>query len=144
MDFSTNSIILEEELLPLIRERLAAGFAVRYMPFRGVSMLPMLRQGKDSVELSPLPEKLKKFDLPVYQRPNGQLVMHRVVDVKEDHYICMGDNTEVFEKIYPNQMIGVVSAFRREEKRIEVTDRAINYIAVCGGLFDPCERDTKR
>jgi hypothetical protein len=123
MDFSTNSIILEEELLPLIRERLAAGFAVRYMPFRGVSMLPMLRQGKDSVELSPLPEKLKKFDLPVYQRPNGQLVMHRVVDVKEDHYICMGDNTEVFEKIYPNQMIGVVSAFRRGEKRIEVTDR---------------------
>ena len=28
----------------------------------GVSMLPMLRQGLDQVVLSPLPEKLKKYD----------------------------------------------------------------------------------
>ena len=122
MDSSAEYVIAEEELMPLITERLAAGFAVRYLPFRGVSMLPMLRQGKDSVELSPLPAKLKKFDLPVYRRSSGQLVMHRVVDVKEDYYICMGDNTETFEKIYPEQLIGVVSAFKRGEKRIEVTD----------------------
>ena len=122
MDSSADYIIIEDELMPLIEERLAAGYAVRYLPFRGVSMLPMLRQGKDSVELSPLPAKLKKYDLPVYRRPNGQLVMHRVVDVKDDQYICLGDNTESFEKIYPDQVIGVVSAFKRGEKRIEVTD----------------------
>ena len=119
---SADYLIIEDELMPLIEERLAAGYAVRYLPFRGVSMLPMLRQGKDSVELSPLPEKLAKYDLPVYRRPNGQLVMHRVWEVKEDHYICMGDNTEAYEKIYPEQMIGLVSAFKRGEKRIEVTD----------------------
>ena len=122
MDSSVDYLIIEEELMPLIGERLAAGYAVRYLPFRGISMLPMLRQGKDSVELSPLPSKLKKYDLPVYRRPNGQYVMHRVVAVKEDHYVCLGDNTEVFEKIYPNQMLGIVSAFRRREKRIEVTN----------------------
>lgn len=106
--------------MPLVAERLAAGGKVRYLPFRGVSMMPMLRQGKDSVELSPLPEKLKKYDLPVYRRKDGQYVMHRVVDVKDDHYICLGDNTLVFETIYPHQMIGVVSAFKRGDKRIEV------------------------
>lgn len=121
MDSSVDHIIIEEELIPLIEERLAAGYAVRYLPFRGVSMLPMLRQGKDSVELSPLHAKLKKYDLPVYRRPSGQLVMHRVWEVHDDYYICMGDNTEAYETIYPDQMIGVVSAFKRGEKRIEVT-----------------------
>ena len=120
MDLSNKRLIGEEELMPLIEAQLAAGQKVRYLPFRGVSMLPMLRQGKDAVELSPMPERLKKYDLPVYRRKSGQYVMHRVVAVKEDHYICLGDNTLKFEHIYPEQMIGVVSAFKRGSKRIEV------------------------
>lgn len=120
MDLSNKRLIGEEELMPLIEAQLAAGQKVRYLPFRGVSMLPMLRQGKDAVELSPMPERLKKYDLPVYRRKSGQYVMHRVVAVKEDHYICLGDNTLKFEHIYPEQMIGVVSAFKRGNKRIEV------------------------
>lgn len=129
MDFSTEPVILGEELLPLIREQLSGGGRVRYLPFRGVSMLPMLRQGVDSVELAPLPEKLKKYDLPVYQYPNGKIVMHRVVAVQEDHYLCMGDNTYAYEKIYPHQLIAVVSAFKRGQKRIE-TD-AWSYRVYC-------------
>lgn len=120
MDSLHNPCIGEEELLPLLRERLAAGQVVRYLPFRGVSMLPMLRQGKDAVELSPLPDKLKKYDLPVYQYPNGKVVMHRVVDVKDDHYICLGDNLVKQETIYPQQLIGLVTAFKRGNRRIEV------------------------
>ena len=111
-------MIHEEELLPFIRERLAAGQTVRYLPFRGISMLPMLRQGKDAVELSPLPEKLKKYDLPVYQYPSGKIVMHRIVGVCEDYYICLGDNTYQYETIYPQQLIAVVSAFKRGDKCI--------------------------
>ena len=106
--------------MPLVRERLAAGQRVRYLPFRGVSMLPMLRQGIDSVELAPLPEKLRKYDLPVYQYPSGKYVMHRVVDVKDTHYVCLGDNTWRYETIYPEMLVGVVSAFKRGDKRIEV------------------------
>ena len=122
MDSSADRLIPEEELLPLIRDQLANGQKVRWLPFRGVSMMPMLRQGKDSVELAPLPEKLKKYDLPVYRYPSGKIVMHRVVAVKEDHYICLGDNTYEYETIYPEQMIAVVSAFRRGRKRIGVED----------------------
>lgn len=115
--------------MAFLAERLAAGQKVRYLGFRGVSMLPMLRQGKDSVELSPLPPKLKKYDLPVYRRRDGQYVMHRVVAVKPDHYICLGDNTLTLEHISPEQMIGVVSAFKRGDKRIE-TD-AFSYRVYC-------------
>ena len=125
----SQKIIEGEELMELVRDRLAAGQVIRYLPFRGISMLPMLRQGKDSVELSPLPEKLRKYDIPVYQYPSGKYVMHRVVAVHEDHYICLGDNLMQLETIYPEQMIGVVSAFRRGEKRISVDDPC--YLLYC-------------
>lgn len=120
MDSLHNAIILEDELLPLLRERLGAGQTVRYLPFRGVSMLPMLRQGKDVVELSPLPAKLQKYDLPVYQYPSGKVVMHRIVAVQENCYICLGDNTYAYEHIQPEWIIGVVSAFKRGDRRISV------------------------
>lgn len=111
-----------EELMTLVRETVATGQKVRYLPFRGISMLPMLRQGRDTVELSPLPERLKKYDLPVYQLPSGKYVMHRVVDVKDDHYICNGDNLVQMETVYHHQMIAVVSAFTRDGKRVEIDD----------------------
>ena len=110
-----------EQLWPLMEEYLKAGKTVKFSP-KGVSMLPMLRQGKDKVELSPLPSKLKKYDLPVYQYPSGKYVMHRVVDVKDDYYICNGDNLLQMETVYPHQLIAVVSAFTRNGKRIEVTN----------------------
>ena len=139
-----NAVILEDELMPLIRERLATGQKVRYLPFRGVSMLPMLRQGIDTVELAPLPEKLKKYDLPVYQYPSGKYVMHRIVKVRKNHYICLGDNTYRFETIRREQMLGVVSAFKRGDKRIEADDRRYRlYCRIWVAVF-PLRKFAKR
>ena len=110
-----------EQLMPLFRERLDKGQTVRFMP-RGISMLPMLRQGIDSVVLSPLPEKLKKYDLPLYQRPNGKYILHRIVDVG-DTYTCLGDNQYTKEYGVEHQwMIGVVTAFYRGEKYHSVNE----------------------
>lgn len=122
MDSLTEHLIPGDDLLALVRERLAAGQRVRFLPFRGFSMLPMLRQGKDSVELAPLPPRLKKYDLPVYQYPSGKVVMHRVVGVKDTGYICLGDNTYEYEHIAPEQLIGLVSGFKRGDRYISVGD----------------------
>ena len=109
-----------EVLMPLIRERLEAGQTIRFSP-RGISMLPMLRQGMDSVVLSPLPEKLKKYDLPLYQRSNGQYVLHRVVKVGK-RYTCIGDNQFVLEPdLEHSQMIALVTTFYRGDRKWEVT-----------------------
>ena len=75
-----NTTIWLDELMPLISERLSAGGSVRFSP-HGTSMLPMLKDGRDQVVLSPLPDKLKKYDLPLYRRENGQYVLHRIVKV---------------------------------------------------------------
>lgn len=104
--------------MPLIKEKISAGNSVRIFP-RGTSMLPMLRQGIDSVVLSPLPEKLKKFDLPLYQRTNGQYVLHRVVKAGQT-YTCIGDNQFILETgLRHDQMIAVVTSFYRGDRMIK-------------------------
>ena len=121
MDSLLNKEIALEALMPLIRERLAIGQTVRFSP-RGTSMLPMLRQGIDTVTLSPLPEKLQKYDLPLYQRDNGKYVLHRVIRVDETTYTCMGDNQVDPEPgLRHEQMIAVVTSFTRNGRVIPVT-----------------------
>ena len=107
--------------MPLFMERLAAGQKVRFSP-RGISMLPMLRQGRDCVILSPVPGKLRKYDLPLYRRDNGKYVLHRVVEA-HDTYTCIGDNQFDFEPgLRHDQMIAVVTAFCRDGKEYSVRD----------------------
>ena len=111
-----------DSLMPLFREKLAEGKTVRFYP-KGTSMMPMLRQGIDSVVLSPLPGKLKKYDLPLYQRDNGQYVLHRIVKVTGDTYTCIGDNQQVYEyHVRHDQMIGVVTGFYRDQEYHSVTE----------------------
>lgn len=106
--------------MPLIEERLAAGQSVRFGP-RGTSMLPMLRQGIDTVVISPLPGKLKKYDLPLYKRANGQFVLHRIVKAK-DTYTCIGDNQFSYEHgVQQEQLIAYVTAFYRGNRRIKTS-----------------------
>lgn len=107
--------------MPLIRETLSGGKTVKFSP-RGISMLPMLRQGLDSVILSPLPKTLKRYDLPLYQRDNGSFILHRIVAVGET-YTCIGDNQfELETGIREDQMIALVTAFTRDGRQISVTD----------------------
>lgn len=109
-----------DTLMPLIREELAAGKSVRFSP-RGISMLPMLRPGVDTVTISPPPAKLKKYDLPLYQRDNGKYILHRVVAVG-DTYTCLGDNQFRKEQgVRHDQIIGLVTEFTRGEKTVSVT-----------------------
>ena len=83
-------------------------------------MLPMIRQGKDSVSLSKPPEKLKKFDIPLYRRADGSFVLHRVVKVGKA-YTCIGDNQFVYEKgIDHKQVIAVCTAITRDGKTMSV------------------------
>lgn len=104
-----------EQMMPLIQERLTAGQSVRFSP-KGISMLPMLRQGVDSVVLSPVPKKLKKYDLPLYQRPDGKFILHRVVSVG-DTYTCIGDNQFQFEQgVSHDCVVAVVTAFYRGDR----------------------------
>ncbi len=108
-----------EDLIPLLQEKQAAGESLCIGP-KGTSMLPLIRQGIDFVELSSVPEKLKKYDLPLYQRRDGQYVLHRIVKACE-RYTCIGDNQYVFEPgVRHSQMLALATAIYRGDKRISV------------------------
>lgn len=120
MDSLLEKEIALDSIMPLIKETLATGRSVQFSP-RGTSMLPMIRQGIDRVTLSPLPDALKKYDLPLYQRDNGQYVLHRIVKTGET-YTCIGDNQFQLEPgLRHDQMIAVVTTFTRGDKTIPVT-----------------------
>lgn len=53
---------------------------------KGTSMNPLLRQGIDSVVLT-APNDIKKNDILLYKRANGQFVMHRAIKIKKNEYI---------------------------------------------------------
>ena len=126
---ATEYVTQLDALMPLIQERLAAGQTVRFSPM-GISMLPMLRQGIDSVELSPVPEKLKKYDLPLYRRANGKYILHRVVAVGST-YTCIGDNQFVPEPgVAHSQVLALVTAFYRGDRKWKVSDPAYRFYCV--------------
>ncbi len=119
MNSSPEKELRLEQLMPLIREYLSEGQTVRFAP-RGTSMLPMLRQGIDSVVLAPVPDELRKYDLPLYQRRDGQYVLHRIVKVGET-FTCIGDNQfQLEEGLTREQMIAVVTEFSRGSTRYSV------------------------
>ncbi len=127
-DFLPELHLQLQELMPVITERLKEGHNVRFLP-RGISMLPMLREGIDSVVLSPVPERLKIFDLPLYRRDDGKYILHRVVKAG-DTYTCIGDNQFVYETgICHEQMIALVTAFYRKDKKYSVNQW--NYRVYC-------------
>lgn len=110
-----------DDAMSLIREQLANGHEVTFSP-RGTSMLPFIKEGRDTVTLVSPPSRLKKYDIPFYQRKNGQYVLHRVARVG-DTYTCIGDNQFTYEKgIEHEQIIGVCSSVVRNGKRIKADD----------------------
>lgn len=118
-----------DEYIPLIREVIDSGGEFRLYP-RGTSMLPLLRQGIDSVVLV-APRTLKRGDVLLYRRANGQYVLHRLVRVRRDGSLWFsGDNHMTVEKgIVREQIIAAVTAVFRGEKRKDRTTFGIRFYA---------------
>ena len=79
-------------------------------------MLPMLRQGVDTVVLSPVPDRLRKYDIPFYCRDNGQFVLHRAIAENPTGFVCCGDNQAEKEIVDREQLLGVVCGYLRGGK----------------------------
>ena len=59
---------------------------------KGVSMMPLLREDRDVMIIERVTGRLKKYDVPLYKRPNGQYVLHRILKVREKDYVICGDH----------------------------------------------------
>lgn len=99
-----------------ICEVLESGGEFRMYP-SGTSMLPLLRQGRDSVSLSKPSGYLNKNDIAFYRRDNGAYILHRVIKSENGVYTMCGDNQVVTEEnVGHDSVIGVVTRIFRDDK----------------------------
>lgn len=103
----------------LIREVLASGGEFRLYP-HGTSMLPLLRQGRDSVALRTLDRAPRKYDILFYQRADGSYVLHRVKEVTPHGCILWGDNQYRLEHgVHDDQIIGYAARIFRDDRELD-------------------------
>ena len=105
----------------------------------GDSMEPMLRNRKDTIIIEPVHGRLKRYDLPLYRRPDGKYVLHRILHVKKNGYVICGDNRWWKENVPDEWIVGVVTEFYRREEHIYITDRKYRlYSFMVRLLLDSC------
>lgn len=90
--------------------------------FSGVSMLPLLRQGKDFYTVVKKENKrCARFDVVLYRRPPNQYVLHRIVEVRDTDYVILGDNCICKEYgITDDDILAVMTSFTRGGKEHSV------------------------
>ena len=91
-------------------------------PTVGVSMLPMLKNRRDTIVVKPKTERLNRLDVALYKR-GDDYVLHRVLAPVEGGYIIRGDNCYADESVPEEAVFGVLTEFFRKDKHILCTDK---------------------
>lgn len=92
----------------------------------GTSMLPLIKEGTDTVKLVKIYRPLKKYDVILYKRIDGHYVLHRIVKVHRNTFDMIGDNQWSIEKdIQPQQIVALLEGIYHNEKYISV--EALSY-----------------
>lgn len=88
------------------------------VPVKGFSMRPYLRDG-DTVYLDPLRQPVRKGDVVLFLRENGQYVLHRVLRCLPDgSYLMLGDSQLTPEPVKACQLRATVSRVRCGEQEL--------------------------
>ena len=103
---------------------------------RGRSMRPMIDSKKGVVEIHELKTEAKRYDVVLYETKDDVGIIHRVLHVKDDHYVIAGDNCWRLEYVPKKAVVGIVVRFYRKGKWHEVTSRGYRiYSHIWADLF---------
>ena len=96
----------------------------------GVSMRPLIREGRDAVVIEQRsPEEIRQYDAVLFRRPGikgrGEYVLHRVLARHADgRFWIVGDNCVSGEDVAPENVLGVMTALNRGGKDVRLTGNA--------------------
>ena len=89
----------------------------------GDSMYPLIKKG-DLLVIRAVNAPLKKYDIPLYKRDNGQYVLHRIIKVRKNDYLICGDNRCFTESgITARHIVRVLTELIRNGGTISVYDK---------------------
>lgn len=95
-------------------------------PTVGVSMLPMLKNRRDTIVVEKKQGRLKRLDVALYKRGDAY-ILHRVLQPLDNGYLIRGDNCYSDELVPEEAVIGVLTEFFRKGEHYFCTDK--KYIA---------------
>lgn len=115
-----------KDIAPFIKDAVESGKEAK-LTVTGYSMYPLFRSEIDCVVLT-APTDLKKYDIVLFKRTNGEYVFHRIIKISDDTLTIAGDNEIVKEyPIYKSQVIAKMKSFIRNGKAY--TPKALWYRA---------------
>ncbi len=88
----------------------------------GTSMMPIIRPGRDLAIIESHQGRYKLKDTVLFKRDNGVYVLHRIKKVRDNDYIIVGDNSYENEPVRDNQILGILTTIKRNDKAIKITD----------------------
>lgn len=107
-----------EMIYPLILDAFSNNLNFSF-PINGTSMQPLLH--KDNVVTLSKIDTVKKGDIILFKRDNGQFVLHRLNKIKKDEYIFVGDHqTKLEYGVRFDQLIGKVICYRKNNKTYQL------------------------
>ncbi len=95
----------------------------------GVSMMPLLRQGKDLFTIEKNNgQRYKKGDVVLFARGKDKYVLHRIIKVLPDEYVILGDNCVTPERgIKDSDIHGKMISFVRNGKEHSITEKRYRF-----------------
>ena len=96
----------------------------------GCSMLPLLRQRRDIIEIRRKEKesgRCAKYDVVLYKR-GEKYILHRILKVRDNDYIIAGDNNTFLEYgITDDDILGVMTRVIRNGKEIRMDNPDLAY-----------------
>lgn len=106
------------ELIPAIGKLIEEGQEVIFKP-KGVSMLPFIRGGRDSVLLRKA-DGLKAGDIALAEISEGRYVLHRIEKIEDEMIVLMGDGNLVGrERCRKEDVMAIAVKIIKENKEID-------------------------
>lgn len=85
----------------------------------GTSMNPLLKEHRDTVVIGNIIAPLKKYDVVLFRR-GKQLVLHRIIKIRNGYFLIRGDNCVQSEIVYEKQILGIMMYFCHNGKQYNV------------------------
>lgn len=114
-------MLKNSDVYDLIKERLDGGRTAE-LTVTGKSMQPLFKDGITQVLLEPYGDRLKKYDIALYRRADGTVVLHRYIGRSADGLCFRGDNENYTEKnIKPENVCGIAVSAVTGDKTFKLT-----------------------
>lgn len=130
--------VLVNDIYPIIKDKLDDGGEVVFT-LTGNSMLPFMKDGKTTVTIKKVENKLKRGDI-VFYRVNNQYILHRILRVKKNYVIICGDGLNRLEFVEEKNIFAVLVRFQNDSKVIDINNKWYRFKAKLWMLLRPIRK----